>query len=163
MVRKYPLLNHSRFIIKEANDSDLAQWKALIDAAGFKCNNGTIESIKDNNGGSHEVPIWLINDPINHTASFHMEKLKEVERPTETKIITVSVMDAKSGDKQSFEIENIEDAEMLKQMYGAENDWEDISRIRMFYLGKEIMNDICIASYNINPEVFVWGLIIDED
>lgn len=72
-------------------------------------------------------------------------------------------MNAKTGEKHKYEIENIEDSLQLKQIYGLDHDWDDIKRIRLFYMGKEIEDDICIAAYDIHPDVYIWGLVMDEE
>ena len=48
-------------------------------------------------------------------------------------------------------------------IYGVYHDWTDTSKIRLFYMGKELENDVWIANYDIKPEIYLWGLIMDED
>ncbi|CAI2379590.1 unnamed protein product [Moneuplotes crassus] len=156
-------INHEVwFIIKEAIQSDLAQCDALLSVAGFKCENGTVDRLIDPKGNKHDVPIWLINKPINYSASYHAEKLREIERPSVPEGIEVKILDSKTSTKHEYTISNSEDCSELKRIYGEEYDCSDISKIRLFYLGKEMENDVCINSYNIKSNIYICGLVIDE-
>ena len=153
----------SWYIISEAWHSDEPQAKAILEAAGFVLMNNTLEQIVNPKGEMFKVPIYCINDPINYNAEFHLQQLKNKERPKETRVISVRIMNAKDGKKEIIDVENTEDAISLKQLFGVNHDWSDTSKIRMFYMGKELENDVCIDAYDINDEIYVWGLIIPDE
>ena len=110
------------YIISEACHCDEPQAKALMEAAGFTLPNGTLQVVQTRSGKQFNVPIWCINNPINFSAEYHAEKLRNKARPENVEIIQVKVMDAKTGNKEEYEIENTEDALQLKQIYGMNHD-----------------------------------------
>jgi hypothetical protein len=153
----------SWYIICEAWHSDEAQAGAILEAAGFKLVNGTLEHIKNAKGDDFKTPIYCINDPINYSASYHAEQLKHKSRPEITRILTVNFMNAKDGGKNEIECENTQDVTHLKQLYGAYHDCSDIARIRLLYQGKELENDVCVDAYDLHDDIYVWGLVLPED
>ena len=99
------------------------------------------------------VPLYCINDPINYSASYHIEQLRNKQRPENATTLSLRLVNAKDGKKYEIECLNTQDVSEVKLIYGAYHDCDDISCIRLFYQGKELENDVCVDAYEINEDL----------
>lgn len=139
----------------------------------------------DENGVYYRIPISCINEPINYSVNYLEEKIKSKPKPAE-KMLNVS-LDKKSlttvslvimheytyfciqnikvkstvkGDV-TLQISNLLSIADFKKLYLQKvgDQSIELSKLRLFCLGKELKDDLFIYSYNLSDEMAVQVMV----
>ena len=111
----------------------------------------------DQAGVYYRVPIACINDPINYEQNHLMKALSEKAKPPEMKIkgLKIKLM----PDNQVIELDpsNLLSISELKQLFLDKLGNSELKpeNLRFFCLGKELVNDLFVYSYDLKEEMTV--------
>lgn len=104
------------------------------------------------------MPIACINDPDNYGVNRQLDEIKQRKAPTESQI-QVKLRNAAKGDR-TFKSSNLNSIVELKQLYIEDlKDDIDVKQIRFFYLGKEMLDDLHIYSYDVTADMVIAVMI----
>lgn len=135
----------------EAADSDSAE--AIVLAGGLTMPQGSIMVCYDSTGRKYEVPPFVINEPTRFRLA---EEATNAEIRNETYHLTLR--SAKSPD-MSVIMSSLQQAVHLKEVFSAKSNIP-IDKIRLFFNGRELKNDMPLGKAKLMNEVVVQVMIV---
>mmetsp|Transcript_11659 Transcript_11659/g.11716 ORF Transcript_11659/g.11716 Transcript_11659/m.11716 type:complete len:149 (-) Transcript_11659:30-476(-) len=129
--------------IKAAAEADHESTAVLLQMSGITTRNGSISCCVDLNGNVYDVPPFIINDPI----IFPEDKKQRLppKKPIENENIKIKLRRAGKIGDFDFEIESKNPAKIVKDAY-AEKEGISPSLVRLFFGGKELKDEVSLAS-----------------
>jgi hypothetical protein len=130
-------------------------------AADLNMPQNSLTTCIDQAGVYYRVPIACINDPVNYEQNYQYQKLRDKAKPTKEMVKDVKIK--LFPDKfVTTDISNHISIKELKQLYldklnEAEKDTTgmEIENLRFFCLGKELMDDLFVYSYELKDEITI--------
>lgn len=125
----------------------------MLEAYGLVPYNNCLNIIYDTSGFLYEIPNYCINDPYKYEIVEN-----EKERPKEEKI----TFKLKGTHKTKITCTNYETVQKIKAKIGKKYNVE-IDKIRLFFYGKEMKNDLEIWNYNVSQDCVVILMISNNN
>ena len=117
----------------------------MLEAYGLIPYNNCINITYDASGALYEIPNYCINEPYKYEIVEN-----EKEKPKEEKVS----FRLKGAHKTKITCSNYETIEKVKQKIGKKYKVE-IDKIRLFFYGKELKNDLELWNYNVSNDCVV--------
>lgn len=125
----------------------------MLEAYGLVPYNNCLNIIYDTSGFLYEIPNYCINDPYKYEIVEN-----EKERPKEEKL----TFKLKGTHKTKITCTNYETVQKIKAKIGKKYNVE-IDKIRLFFYGKEMKNDLEIWNYNVSQDCVVILMISNNN
>jgi hypothetical protein len=137
--------------LRSACETDQETGIAILTAVEIKLINNSLQLAYDTRGNKYEIPIFCINDPTH----FDLPKKKQLTKE-ELSGEMIKVKVRRTGVPNDVELKtanNISGLELKKEYISKVKGEElDPSILRLFFGGKEIMDDILVAEYGVQDE-----------
>ena len=137
----------------EMSDEENDSMNAMLEAYGLVPYNNCINITYDTSGALYEIPNYCINDPYKYEI-----KENEKEKPNEEKV----KFHLKGAHKTKITCSNYETVEKVKQKLGKKYN-VGIDKIRLFFYGREMKNDLELWNYNICQDCVVILMITNNN
>ena len=131
--------------ICEMSDEENDNINVMLEAFGLVPYKNCINITYDASGALYEIPNYCINEPYKYEIVEN-----EKEKPKEEKVS----FRLKGTHKTKITCSNYETIEKVKQKIGKKYKVE-IDKIRLFFYGKELKNDLELWNYNVSNDCVV--------
>lgn len=138
--------------LRQAAEAESSSAKLILEMGGFALENGTMAVCLSPNGHRYELPPFILSDPI---------RFKDPNMPLITKkILHESVVKLKlrtvfTVKEDEIQINNGSTAKELKDMYLNINKDIGVNEIRLFFGGKELVDNRSLISYSIESGMVI--------
>jgi len=137
--------------IRNACETDEETGIMILQATEIKLINNSLQLAYDSRGNKYELPIFCINDPTR----YDLPKKKQLTKD-ELSGETIKIKIRRAGMANDVELKisnNLSGLELKKEYIGKVKGEElDPSILRLFFGGKEIIDDILIAEYGVQDD-----------
>jgi hypothetical protein len=140
--------------LKGAVEADDATCLAILQAAELKLVTNSLQLAYDLQGNKYDVPIFCLNNP----SSFNLPKEK-IFNVNDIRVTKLTIKLRGSGEQKDIEfvVENSMKIRDIKTMYldakpALKEKNYPITKIRLFFSGKELKDDKLIAEYDLQHE-----------
>jgi hypothetical protein len=137
--------------LRSACETDEETGMAILTAVEIKLINNSLQLAYDSQGNKYEIPVFCINDPTR----FDLPKKKQLTKE-ELSGENMKIKIRRAGMSTDVELKisnNISGLELKKEYISKVKGEElDPSILRLFFGGKEIVDDILVAEYGVQDE-----------
>ena len=137
----------------EMSEDENEDLTVMLEAYGLVPYNNCINITYDTSGALYEIPNYCINAPYKYEI---VEEKKE--KPPEEKVM----FHLKGTHKTKITCSNYETVEKVKQKLGKKYN-AGIEKIRLFFYGKEMKNDLELWNYNVSQDCVVILMITKDN
>ncbi|OMJ73890.1 hypothetical protein SteCoe_27340 [Stentor coeruleus] len=138
--------------LRQAAEAEPSSAKLILEMGGFALENGTMAVCLSPNGHRYEIPPFILSDPV---------RFKDPNMPLITKkVIHESVVKLKlrtvfTVKEDEIQINNGCTAKELKDLYFNTNKDIEVNEIRLFFGGKELVDNRSLISYSIESGMVI--------
>ena len=143
------------YTIRAAVETEHQTAASILEASEIRVLEGCISRCKDADGYLYEIPIFVINNPVEF---FTKKKKKPKEKPPIEDVISIKIRRAGKAEDCEVTMESGLTVSSLKEQY-AENQSLELDKIRLFFGGKEMKDDQTLASYELRSQVVVQAFV----
>jgi hypothetical protein len=137
--------------LRSACETDEETGIAILTAVEIKLINRSLQLAYDSQGNKYEIPIFCINDPTH----FDLPKKKQLTKE-ELSGETIKIPMRRTGVPNDVQLKicnNLSGLELKKEyIKNVKGEELDPSMLRLFFGGKEIVDDILVAEYGVQDE-----------
>lgn len=143
------------YTIRTAVEADYLTAATLLAAAEITLVNDSITHCKDSDGLLYEVPLFVINNPVEF---FTKKKRKTKVKPPIEEVVNLKIR--RPGKEVDIELQ-IESERTVQEMKGKYSELEGIEqdKIRLFFAGKEMKDEQNIAFYEVRSTMVVQAFV----
>ena len=137
-------------------ETDHLTAATILETSEITVLNGCISQCKDADGYLYEIPVFMINNPV----EFLTKKKKKEPKPKAPIEDVVTLKIRRAGKAEDFEvaIETDKNVLELKEAYASNEDLE-VDKIRLFFGGKELKDPEVLKSYEVRSQLVVQAFI----
>lgn len=143
------------YTLRAAVETDHLTALMLLEAAEIAPIGNSITSCKDSDGFSYEIPVFIVNNPI----EFLMRKKKnpKAKAPIE-ETVQIRIRRSDRVDDIEVSIESAKTAVALKGKY-ADLEGIPVETVRLFFNGKELKGEETLGAYEIRSAMVVQAFV----
>lgn len=143
------------YTIRTAVETDHLTAAYLLEAVSIVPLNNSITRCKDSDGVVYEVPIFVINNPV----EFFSKKTKKTRpKPPVEEIIHFKIRRPGKETDVQIQIESEKTVRELKEKYSAA-ETIDVEKVRLIFSGKEMKDQENIAFYDVRNTMVVQAFL----
>lgn len=140
----------SCLLLKQACEADAASAKLMLEMEGFTLENGTMSVCISPRGHRYELPPFILSDPVKFKDGTVQKIVKKEQNEG---IVCIKLRSVFINKEEEVNVSNSITVKELKRMYLEGN--KDYNDVRMFFGGKELVDDKRLISYSIESGMVV--------
>lgn len=138
--------------LRQAAEAEPQSSKLILEMGGFALENGTMSVCISPNGHRYELPPFILADPVRFKDPNMPLIAKKVLQESVVKVKLRTVFTVKEDE---FQVNNGIMAKELKDMYLEKNKDIGAAEVRLFFCGKELLDNRSLISYSIESGMVI--------
>ena len=138
--------------LRAAVETDHLTAATILESSEIQVVGGSITRCKDIDGHIYEVPVFVVNNPV----EFFSKRPKKPPKPKPPieSVVAIKLRQPGKPEDCALEVETSKTVGELKALY-AEQEAVNAEAVRLFYCGRELQDAQTLASYELRSQVVV--------